>query len=243
MWCTAERRFVWHACLRNPCLLWNLSLHSLPEAWGPWERQHAPPAHYGCIMLAKDRVVVVVSKSKLWITGYGLWSCDCCKSMKNFRESAFSSVVWKRGCQTFSRLVVNCDVRVTCLRHPLPRFLFGIRSIQSLRKAWGSWEPQYVLPSLHWIMVASCQSLHCSCRKETSLMQRSRGFGHGVGAPRFVTILWLCSHLWHVTAANQWTIMNNWRDWAFRNSALEVGLPAFSHVRQMWRSEVDLCLM
>ena len=37
----------------------------LPEAWGPWERQHAPPAlQYGCIMLTKTRVVV----SKLWIT-------------------------------------------------------------------------------------------------------------------------------------------------------------------------------
>ena len=79
------RRFVRHACLRTPCLLWNQRLHSLPEAWGPWERQHAPPAHYGCIMLAKDRVVV----SKLWITGYWLLSCDCCKSMKNCRESAF----------------------------------------------------------------------------------------------------------------------------------------------------------
>ena len=54
MWLSAERRFVRHVCLRNPCLLWNLSLHSLPEAWGPWERQHAPPAHYGCVMLAKD---------------------------------------------------------------------------------------------------------------------------------------------------------------------------------------------
>ena len=30
---TAERRFMRHACLRNPCLLWNLSLHFLPEAW------------------------------------------------------------------------------------------------------------------------------------------------------------------------------------------------------------------
>ena len=40
-----------HACLRNQCLLWNLSLHSLPEARGPWERQQAPPAlHYACII-------------------------------------------------------------------------------------------------------------------------------------------------------------------------------------------------
>ena len=51
MWRTAEKRFMGHVCLRNPCLLWNVSLHSLPEAWGPWERQHAPPAlHCKCIM-------------------------------------------------------------------------------------------------------------------------------------------------------------------------------------------------
>ena len=61
--------FMRHVCLRNPCFCGNLSLHSLPEAWGPWELQHAPPPHYGCIMLAKDRVVV----SKLWITGI---DCD-----------------------------------------------------------------------------------------------------------------------------------------------------------------------
>ena len=84
-------------CQRNPGLLWNLSLHSLPEAWGPWERQHAPPAlHYGCIMLPKDRVVV----STLWITGYALWSrlpcrCDCCKLTKNCWDSAFSLCGWR----------------------------------------------------------------------------------------------------------------------------------------------------
>ena len=41
-WCSqyvmhAERRCVGHVCSRNPCLLSNLSLHSLPEAWASWE--------------------------------------------------------------------------------------------------------------------------------------------------------------------------------------------------------------
>ena len=49
-------------------------------------------------------------------------------------------------------------------------------------------------------------SLRCSCRK-TCLMQRSRGFGHGV-----------------VVAANQWG--TNCLEWAFSISGLEVGLPA-----------------
>ena len=42
---------------------------ALPTRRLSLEQQYAPPAlNYGCIMLAKDRVVV----SKLWITGYSL---------------------------------------------------------------------------------------------------------------------------------------------------------------------------
>ena len=64
----------------------------LSDAWGRWERQHAPSAlHDGWIMFAKDRVEV----SKIWITGHWLWSRlshigDCCKSIKNCRDLAFS---------------------------------------------------------------------------------------------------------------------------------------------------------
>ena len=36
MWCTAERRFVRHVCLRNPFP----PLSKLPEAWGTWELHH-----------------------------------------------------------------------------------------------------------------------------------------------------------------------------------------------------------
>ena len=57
------------------------------------------------------------------------------------------------------------------------------------------------------IMVASCPSLRCSYRKGMCLMQRSRVFGHGVMASRFVTILWLCSQLWCEIAANQKTLV------------------------------------
>ena len=40
MWRTAEKRYVPHVCLRHPFppfLLWNLSLHFLPQAWASWE--------------------------------------------------------------------------------------------------------------------------------------------------------------------------------------------------------------
>ena len=51
MWCTAEKRFVWHVCLRNlfpPVFLGIPGFHFLPEA-GSWEWQNARSAlHYGC---------------------------------------------------------------------------------------------------------------------------------------------------------------------------------------------------
>ena len=135
MWETAERRFARHACLRNPCLSFNLSLQSLAEAWGPWERQHAPPAQYPCIMVAKDPI------------------------------SLFQ--LQKKACREAKGLVTELSS---------PRFVTYNTVIVS--KIW-------------------------------------------------ITGYWLCSHLWHVTPANQWTIMNHCWDWAFSNSGLEVGLPAF----------------
>ena len=147
---TAQKRFVPHVCPRNPCLLillWNLSLHSLPEAWGSWERQYAPPAlRYGCIsciMLAKDRVVV----SKLWITGDWLWwlsyKCDCCKSRKNCRDSAFSVSEMEAGVQTFQlpifAKVTHCrkEICSTCLsKESMPFDLLWNLSLHSLPEAW-----------------------------------------------------------------------------------------------------------
>ena len=43
-------------CNKSHEAMKNSSLSAaLPEAWGPWELQHAPPTHYGCIMLAKGK--------------------------------------------------------------------------------------------------------------------------------------------------------------------------------------------
>ena len=97
----------------NPCLLWNLSLHSLPEAWGSWERQHPPPVlHYACIIpiptlqLKKKNSLMQSSKgfghgvvvSKICYVQYSdcvqdldyrifivlsVVTCDCCKPMNH----------------------------------------------------------------------------------------------------------------------------------------------------------------
>ena len=95
---TAKMCFLGHSCLRNPCLFWNLSVHSLPEAWGPWERQYAPPAlHYACIMLAKDpwvRRLAAASLSaadvrKMWCTAERRCVGHVCLRF-NCRDWAFS---------------------------------------------------------------------------------------------------------------------------------------------------------
>ena len=68
-------------------------------------------------------------------------------------------------------------------------------------------------------MVASCPSLRCSCRKKRVSCREAKGLFAELWSPRFVTYntvivskvwvtgYWLRSHLWHVTAANQWTIV------------------------------------
>ena len=116
MWCHDERRFARHVCLRNPCLLWNLSLHCLPEAWGPWEPQSsAPPIlHYACIpsLQLQKKNESHAEKQRVWSQSCGLqdllrtiqWlcprfglqgtvlivlsvvTCDCCKPMNNCRD-------------------------------------------------------------------------------------------------------------------------------------------------------------
>ena len=109
MWRTAERRFVRHVCLRNPCLYWSLGLHSLPEAWGPRERQHTLPAlHYACkrfhpfvaaagktCLMRRSRgfgngvVVTKICYNAVIVLSVVL--CDCCKPMNTCPDWAFSN--------------------------------------------------------------------------------------------------------------------------------------------------------
>ena len=61
-------------------------------------------------------------------------------------------------------------------------------------------------------------------QKETCLMQRSRGFGHGVAVSKscYNTVIVLSVVWWDCCKPT-----NSCRDWAFSNSGLEAGLPAF----------------
>ena len=86
---------------------------SLPEAWGPWERQHAAPA-------------LQYPVSKIWIAGYWFWSrLSYIASASNQRRvvqiQLLASVGWKWGCQPFSwrclQNVTHCrkETCSTCL--------------------------------------------------------------------------------------------------------------------------------
>ena len=61
-------------------------------------------------------------------------------------------------------------------------------------------------------------------QEKTCLMQRSRGFGHGVVVCK---ICYNAVIVLSVVLCDSCKPMNNCRDWAFSNSGLEVGLPAF----------------
>ena len=131
MWRTAERRFVRHVCFRNPFTTFLLGIpriHSLPEAWGPWELQYAPPAlHYVCIMpipssqLQKKTCLmqrsrgfghaVVVSKTCFHVTAAKQWIVRGIELL--------TTVGWKWGCQLFScpsQNVTHCrkEICSTC---------------------------------------------------------------------------------------------------------------------------------
>ena len=125
MWCTSERRFVWHVCLRNPCLLWNLSLHCLPEAWGPWEPQYAPPIlHYAacklCLYHAHPFVAAAEERSVSCREAKGLVT-ELLWSLCLLQRKLLAFVGWKWGCQRFSwrclQNVRHCrkEICSTCL--------------------------------------------------------------------------------------------------------------------------------
>ena len=129
----------------------------------------------------------------------GFGSCDCCKSMKNCRGSAFRCFsppwvgsgaarlsaahgrkMWRTGERRFARNV--------CSRHPFPPFLLGSPSIHSLPEAWGCWGRQYAPPALHYacIMLAK-DAMPLLKILDLCLMQRSIGLVTELWSPRFVT--------------------------------------------------------
>ena len=110
-----------------------------------------------------------------------------------------------------------------CLHHAHPFVAAEEKRPVSCREAEGLvtelWSPRSV--TIYWyqfcIMLASCPSLRCSCRKIPVSCRAAEGLLTQLWCPRFVTmVVWDCCKP-----------TNTCRDWAFSNSGLEVGLPAF----------------
>ena len=226
MWFTSQKRFVRHVCFRNPFppfLLGIPSIHSLPEASGPWERQHAPPAlHYGCIMpipllqLQEKHVLCREEKgfghgvlvSKICYNAVIVLSvvlCDCCKPMHNCWDWAFSNSGLEVGLPAYQLpTFAKCET--------LPQgdlwdmFVSGIHSRHSFLDFQAS-TPYQKLERQLCIMVASCPSLRCICRKKPVSCSEAEGLVKELWFPRFVTMQWLCSQLRYETAANQPTLV------------------------------------
>ena len=134
-----------------------------------------------------------------------------------------------------------------CLRHIFRPFLFGIPSIYSLPEA-GSWERQYAPPVLHCCCIMPrimpIPSLQLKKKNSLSLMQRSRGFGHGVVVSKICYVQYSdCVQdldyrvliALSVVTCDCCKPTNHCRDWAFSHSGLEAGLPAFQlPMYSMW---------
>ena len=121
-----------------------------------------------------------------------------------------------------------------CLRKTFWPFLFGIPSIHFLPAASGTRERQYAPPALHYGCIMPIPSFQL--KKNTSLMQRSRGFGHGVVVSKICYVQYSdcvedldCRILISrsVVTCDCCTAMNHCRDWVFSHSGLEAGPPAF----------------
>ena len=168
--------------------------------------------------------------SKIWITGYWLCSQLCYVTAANqwtpVEIELLATVGWKWGCQPFS---CRCSKNVThgrkeicrhvCLRNPC---LYWGLSLHSLPEAWGPRERQHTLPALHY----ACKRSHpfVAAAGKTCLMRRSRGFGNGVVVTK---ICYNAVIVLSVVLCDCCKPMNTCPDWAFSNSGLEVGLPAF----------------
>ena len=175
-----------------PFLLGIPSIRSLQEAWVPETavRSASSGLCYGCIMpIASLQLQKTVEKACLMQRSRGsghmvmaskichnvmivlsVVLCDCQWTVVEIECLAIVGSNW--GCQPFS---CRCSQNVTHCRNEvcstylfkasIPAIPFGNSQHPISTRSLSSRERQYVPPALHCIMVASCPSLRCSCRK------------------------------------------------------------------------------
>ena len=155
---------------------------------------------------------------------------DCCKPMNSCRDWAFSSVGWKWGCQPFScpcsQNVKHCrkEIYLTCLfKTSIPAVPF-----------WNSKHPVSTRSRFLRATVRSTSSAFCLHHAHPFIAATEKYVSH---AEKQKVWSRSCGHQdllqWSVCALSCGIILdcckptNTCRDWAFSNSGLEVGLPAF----------------
>ena len=156
----AEKRYVEKKCLGNPCLLWYQSLHSPPEAWGPWEPQYAPPVLHSCCIMPIPSLQLQkkdqshAEKQRVWSRSCGLQELlqyTDCSSMTAAKEG-FSLRGLEAGLPAFQLLMFSkCDWKemwgmLICLRNPSPQIpnmlfckdiqLYNEEIRESVRQGW-----------------------------------------------------------------------------------------------------------
>ena len=196
-----------------PILFGIPSIHSLPEAWGPWGRQHAPPAlhhHAHSFVAAEEKNLSHAEKQRVWSSCglEDLLEYTDCTPMWLLQAKLLASVVWQLGCQTFScqRSLneTHCPQEIcsTCLsKESIPAFPFW-----NSKHPLPSWEPQYVPPALHFGCIMPIPSLQLQ-KEDLSYAEKKRVWSRSCGLQELFEIHLLCSQLWHETAANQWTVV------------------------------------
>ena len=233
------KEICWHVCLRNPCLPFDPFVKSKPplttRSLSSREPQYLPPAlHY--VMVASCPFLCCSCRKKTYLIrtsrGFGhgvvvsricynavmmlsVVLCDCCTPTNTCRDWDLATVRWKWGRQPFS---CQCLKNVIHSRKEIYATCLSKESIRAIR----SGNSKHPLPtrSLRFLRAAVCSTSSAFCLHhahpfvaaagKTSLTQGGRGFGHGV----VVSKIRLCSQLCYDI-------------WAFSNSGLEVGLPAF----------------
>ena len=238
MWSTAERRFTRHVCLRHPFprFLFGNAKHPLPTRSLRSLRAAAHSTssalwlHHAHLFVATtEKRTRFMQRSKVFgqavVLSKIVFKCSHCAlscairllqtneqlSRLSFYQQWVGSGAASLSASHVRKMWSTAERRFTrhvCLRHPFPRFLFGnakhplpTRSLRSLRAAAHSTSSALWLHHAH-LFVATTE-------KRTRFMQRSKEFGLAVVLSKILYKLIQCL------------------DWAFSNSGLEVGLPAF----------------
>ena len=144
-----------------------------------------------------------------------MWLLQTNEQLSRVEIELLATVSWKWGCQPFS---CRCSQNVTHCRKEICSTCFFKVSIPTIL-FWNSNHPTYQkleVPesrsTFRHLCIKWWHHAHpfVAAAEKDCVMQRSRGFGHGVVVQRIqriVTIWWLCSQFVQWDCCKKWTIV------------------------------------